>query len=123
MTINSFDDYQEFTGSTAMYPGCGTGNFEAITYVSLKGGGENGEWQEKLGKSMRGAGSITALSRDNMPEEFKLALVKELGDRLWYISQAAAELGYKLSDVVRINVDKLSSRKTRGVIHGDGDNR
>lgn len=123
MTINTFDEYQEFTGSTAMYPGCGTGNFEAITYCALKGGGENGEWQEKLGKQMRGAGSITAISRTNMSDEFRLALAKELGDRLWYVSQAASELGYKLSDIVNINIQKLSSRKSRGVIHGEGDDR
>lgn len=123
MQISTFDEYQEFTGSTAMYPGCGTGNFEAITYCALKGGGENGEWQEKLGKAMRGAGTITALSRENMTEEFRVALAKELGDRLWYVSQAAAEIGYSLSDIAKLNVEKLSSRKERGVIHGDGDNR
>jgi ATP-dependent Clp protease ATP-binding subunit ClpA/NTP pyrophosphatase (non-canonical NTP hydrolase) len=118
-----FDRYQEFTGSTAIYPGAGTGGFDAMTYVALKGAGECGEFAEKLGKRMRKKGDIKAISRVSMDDEFKLELAKELGDRLWYISQAATELGFKLSDIVRINVDKLTSRKQRGVLDGKGDNR
>lgn len=119
----SFEDYQKFTATTAMYPGAGTGNYEAMTYVSLKGGGETGEWLEKLGKAMRGGGSIDAISRKNMPQDLRTGLAKELGDRLWYIAQSASELGYTLEEIARMNMDKLSSRKARGVIHGDGDDR
>jgi len=118
-----FDRYQEFTGSVAVYPGAATGNFDALTYVALKLNGESGEFAEKLGKQMRKAGAISAIARENMTEEFKLELIKELGDVLWYVSQAASELGFKLSDVARINRDKLSSRKDRGVLVGEGDNR
>ena len=118
-----FDDYQEFTRSTAIYPGAGTGSFEAIVYCALKGAGEAGEFCEKLGKLMRNQGSIDALSRENMSEEFRLAVAHELGDRLWYIAGAAFELGFKLSEIAELNRDKLSDRKTRGVIDGEGDNR
>jgi hypothetical protein len=32
-------------------------------------------------------------------------------------------MGWKLDDVAQKNLDKLASRKQRGVIDGDGDNR
>jgi ATP-dependent Clp protease ATP-binding subunit ClpA len=119
----NFDDYQKFTRSMAVYPGAGTGNYDAMCYVALKGAGECGEFAEKLGKHMRKQGSINAISRDEMPPEFRLELAKELGDRLWYVAGAASELGYTLSEVAQINIDKLTSRKKRGVIVGEGDNR
>ena len=118
-----FDRYQEFTDSVAIYPGAGNGSVDAMTYVALKMNGEAGEFAEKLGKRIRKGKSITAINRSEMADEFKLELVKELGDVLWYVSQAASELGYSLSDVARINVEKLSSRKERGVLDGKGDNR
>ena len=42
---------------------------------------------------------------------------------MWYISQLSTELGLKLSDVVKANLEKLSSRKLRNKLHGSGDNR
>jgi NTP pyrophosphatase (non-canonical NTP hydrolase) len=118
-----FDAYQSFTASTAIYPGAGSGDYEAMTYVALKGSGECGEFNEKLGKWMRTKGSIRAMSRRNMTEEFRLELAKELGDVVWYMARAADELGYKFSEIIKLNVDKLSSRKNRGVLDGSGDNR
>jgi hypothetical protein len=32
-------------------------------------------------------------------------------------------MNYNLSDIAQMNVDKLASRKERGVITGSGDNR
>ncbi len=119
----SFDDYQRFTSSTAIYPGAGTKSYEAIVYCALKGGGECGEFMEKLGKHMRKQGSITALNCSALGDDLRLALAKELGDRLWYIAQAADELGYSLSDIAGINVSKLTSRKARNVLIGEGDDR
>jgi len=119
----TFDGYQTFTRSTAVYPGAGTGNYDAMCYVALKGAGECGEFAEKLGKYMRKKGSINAISRDQMDEAFRLELAKELGDRLWYIAGAASELGYSLSEIAAINIEKLTSRKERGVLVGEGDNR
>lgn len=119
----TFDDYQKFTGTVAIYPGANTGSFDAMTYVALKGAGECGEFAEKLGKRMRNKNTISALSRDSMEPEVRLDLAKELGDRLWYISQAATELGYSLSEIAQINIAKLTSRQERGVLDGEGDNR
>jgi len=118
-----FDRYQEFTNTTAIYPGAGTGNYVAMTYVALKSAGECGEFNEKLGKWMRKQGSIEAISRENMTEELRLELAKELGDVVWYMARAADELGFRLSEVMQLNVEKLSSRKRRGKLDGKGDNR
>jgi hypothetical protein len=53
----------------------------------------------------------------------KLAIAKELGDVLWYLGQASREVGYTLDQVALMNLEKLTSRKERGVLHGSGDNR
>lgn len=37
-------------------------------------------------------------------------LVKELGDVLWYIAETASGLGVSLSEVARINLEKLHKR-------------
>ena len=50
-------------------------------------------------------------------------LVKEMGDVLWYLAGLAEEIGYSLQEIAQINIDKLSSRKERGVIKGKGDQR
>lgn len=39
------------------------------------------------------------------------------------VEEVAAEYGFQLEDVMRGNYNKLASRKSRGVIHGSGDNR
>ena len=47
----------------------------------------------------------------------------ELGDVLWYVAQLASELGYDLEQVADANLQKLSSRASRGRIGGSGDQR
>ncbi len=51
------------------------------------------------------------------------SLLKELGDPLFYITALATDIGYTLQDVVEANIEKLSSRKDRGVLKGKGDDR
>lgn len=50
-------------------------------------------------------------------------LSKELGDLGWYFSECAKSLGRKLSRVINQNIAKLTSRKERSVLEGNGDNR
>ena len=55
--------------------------------------------------------------------EFEKGLRAELGDILWFVAGIAEVMGWDLSEVAQENIAKLSSRKERGVIDGNGDNR
>jgi NTP pyrophosphatase (non-canonical NTP hydrolase) len=50
-------------------------------------------------------------------------MAKEIGDVLWYIAVFANDLGVPLDEIAKTNLSKLKSRKDRGVLGGDGDNR
>ena len=56
-------------------------------------------------------------------EAAREAIKLELGDVLWYVAQLSAELGFKLEDIAKANLDKLESRSMRGQIKGSGDSR
>ena len=99
-----FNDYQEKTEETAIYP-----KENAVEYLALGLNGEAGEVAEKVKKAIR--------------DDKELDLEKELGDVLWYLSQLSKELGINLDDVANTNLDKLFDRKERGKIQGDGDDR
>ncbi len=108
----TFDDYQKKSKTTAIYPNQG----QNLVYTVLGLVGESGEVAEKVKKIIRDlGGEIT----DEKREEIK----KELGDVLWYLAQTATELGLSLDDIARTNIEKLLSRKERGVLSGSGDNR
>lgn len=167
----NFDEYQDFTDSTAIYPK----NVE-LAYVTCGLVGEACEfaakvnklvWQqytdlqnmyaseksdkkrdqmlldldnlrrlhsnlaeaaslglrvEKLKKDIRG-GTVSMPTISIPTEEVKTELKKELGDTFWYQARAARALNEKMSKVADANVQKLNSRKDRGVLHGSGDNR
>jgi len=42
---------------------------------------------------------------------------------LWYLAMLAEELNLDLDEIMENNIKKLASRKERGQISGDGDNR
>lgn len=109
--MNEFGDYQDFIRGFAIYPSKGEGNAEALAYAALGLTGEAGEYSEKIKK----------LIRDGKLDVKAAAL--ELGDVLWYLTRSAEELGFDLDEIAQMNVDKLTSRKERGVLGGSGDNR
>ena len=55
--------------------------------------------------------------------EFYDEVKKEAGDILWQLSGLCRVFGWDLESVAQMNLDKLASRKQRGVIVGNGDNR
>ena len=110
--MNTFDAYTTFVDSMKVYPD----NYATI-YPALGLCGESGEIAEKVKKWIRDEKGET------ISEDRKQALLKELGDPLWYITALALDLGFTLQDVVNANVEKLSSRKERGVLQGSGDDR
>lgn len=56
-------------------------------------------------------------------EIFQYDVVKELGDILYYLTTAAHSIGFDLSKVMNMNVDKLLERKSKNKIMGSGDSR
>lgn len=87
-----------------------------IVYPTLGLTNEAGEFAGKVKKIFRDRdGRISAEDRE--------ALKSELGDVLWYLTQICSQLDLRLADVAAANIDKLSSRKRRGKIGGDGDSR
>ncbi len=108
----NFQEYQEQSRQTAIYPDVGN-NF---VYPILGIAGESGEVAEKVKKILREKNGA-------VDEEAKQELAKELGDLLWYMSQLASELGITLDEVAKSNIDKTRSRMERGALLGNGDNR
>jgi len=110
--FKDFDEYQKKAGETAIYPVIGA----KFVYPALGLADESGEVVGKIKKIMRDDNGVVT-------EEKRTDIKKELGDVLWYLAQLSTELGLKLSEVAEGNVEKLTSRKDRGVLHGSGDNR
>lgn len=111
----TLDEYQARARSTAIYP-----EQARVLYPTLKLAGEAGEVAEKLGKLMRDEGLVPG---GRLADGQRDALAKELGDVLWYVANLAADLGLSLEDLGRTNLEKLASRRDRGVLHGSGDDR
>jgi len=111
----TLDEYQAQARSTAIYP-----EEARVLYPTLKLAGEAGEVAEKLGKLMRDEGLLPGDSLDDTQRD---ALAKEIGDVLWYVANLAADLGLSLEAIGRTNLDKLASRRHRGVLGGSGDER
>ena len=107
----TFNNYKEQAITTKIYP-AGL----AIPYVTLGLMGEAGEVAEKVKKVLRDKNGI-------FDEETKLLLGKEIGDVLWYLAALTDELGMDFGQIAQNNIDKLQSRKDRGVLGGSGDIR
>lgn len=85
-------------------------------YPALGLAGEVGEYCNKLKKVQRdNAGEVT--------EQFREFAKKEIGDILWYVSECASSLNLDLNEIAKSNIQKLKSRKERGVLKGSGDDR
>ncbi len=73
--------------------------------------GEAGEVAEKIKKFFR----------DNTLDE--KAIQKELGDVMFYLVALHNALRLDVDVTIEMNMDKLKSRKARGTLQGNGDNR
>lgn len=115
----TMNNYQEISRRSAIYPGQNTSI--GLMYATLKLNGEAGETAEHVGKAMRddGYGQQDIL----MTNERKAAIVKELGDVLWYLAACAEEIGETLDYVAEENLRKLVDRTERDTLRGSGDER
>ena len=103
--------YQQTALSTAIYP-----HDRQTSYLTLALCGEAGELADKVKK----------IIRDKNGQFYQpdiLAIALELGDVMWYAANLAHVLGYKLSDIARLNNEKINGRLERGTLHGEGDER
>ena len=107
-----FDNYQKEARKTAIYPN----KDKNFIYPTLGLVGESGEVAEKIKKILRD-------KNGTFDDESKLALKKELGDVLWYLSNLCNELDFTLSEVASANLEKLNLRLSKGRISGSGDDR
>lgn len=126
----NFNEYQEKANSTALY----MENIQPIidklptiadreritqavsmSYTGL-GMGESGEAQGNIKKMIRDDGGLISEERRNK-------LIKEMGDQLWYIAEACKLIDVPMNEVAEQNIKKLFSRKERGKLTGDGDER
>lgn len=105
------NEYQKEALVTAIYP-----EKMRINYPTLGLCGESGEVADKVKKVYRDHEGIFS-------PDIKKEILKEIGDVLWYVAVLSHDLGFTLEDVANANIEKLRSRKARGVIEGNGDNR
>jgi len=109
MNIN---EYKEKIREFAIYPAARSGTLQELMYLGL-GLGEAGEIQGKIKK----------LFRDGDTIDKRIALRKEIGDTLWYLTRLCDVLNFDPEDVMQENYNKLMDRKERGVLRGTGDDR
>ena len=124
MNLKFANDYQSIAHTFADYNigwipySCLNNSVERADYLypALGLSEEAGEVAGKYAKAIRDCnGKIDGDRRE--------AILKELGDVCWFVAELATLLGADLSDVMKDNIEKLKSRRERGVIHGSGDNR
>jgi len=104
MTLN---EYQQGAEKTAVYP-----TEHALEYLTLGLSAEVGELNGKVAKYYRKDGVYP-----------RGEVLGELGDVLWFVSELARVHNTTLQTLAKNNLAKLSDRKERGVLKGNGDNR
>lgn len=125
MTLN---EYQEKAMSTCM-PSCHNWSYMFLNLI-----GEVGEFASKVAKEIRKENMCIGVNFTKRNEHYWFThdgdsyakedeLKKEAGDILWQLSGLCKVMGWTLEDVAKANLAKLASRKQRGVIDGEGDNR
>lgn len=121
----TLDEYQTKAMTTCM------DSSKNISYMLLNLVGEVGEFSSKIAKGIRKEQvsivdnhlNLNVIPTSAIVKEWSKGIKEELGDILWQLSGICSVMELKLSDIAAINLNKLSSRKERNVIDGDGDNR
>lgn len=117
LTLN---EYQRLAMTTCMH------SCDNHAYMLLGLVGEVGELFSKLAKAIRKEKSelmYNNLTSGGFTEQELHDLKSEVGSCAWFIAGLCNTFGWTLQEVCRDNLAKLASRKARGVISGDGDNR
>ena len=113
MTKHTYmSEYQKKANDTAIYP-----ESHKVLYPALGLAGEAGEVANKVKKFFRDGYDQETF------EQKKIEVASEIGDVLWYCAALARDIGFDLDTIAKENISKLRSRKKRGTIGGEGDNR
>lgn len=107
-----FNSYQEKAHEFAEY--------EKDHYPFLGLAEEVGEFLGIAAKTARGD---DVLARYGSYEKLEGIILKEAGDILWQLSECLTQMNLSLQEAAEMNIAKLTSRKQRGVIKGEGDER
>jgi NTP pyrophosphatase (non-canonical NTP hydrolase) len=110
--MHYFDEYEQLVNDTAIYPNRGSN----IVYPALGLCGEAGEVAEKIKKVLRDQDGV-------LNDETREAIVKEMGDVIWYLVALSKEIGTNINHVIDVNRKKLIGRRERGTLQGSGDDR
>jgi NTP pyrophosphatase (non-canonical NTP hydrolase) len=115
----TLDEFQEEVRIRTLLPP------DMINTYSEKQGAEYCAWAltEEAGEF---ASNVKKMHRDDggtLTEERKKRLLIELGDLFFYVNLTAILLNTTVEGVARMNMEKLDSRISRGVLGGSGDDR
>jgi len=86
--------------------------FQYFVVPTLGITGEAGEVAEKMKKFFRGDGQLD-----------REGVAMEIADVIFYCAVLADRLGFSLSEIAKMEVDKIEGRIDRGTRRGNGDNR
>lgn len=85
-----------------------------LSIPALGAAGEAGEVADKVKKILRG---------DDVDDTYLRSVAVEISDTLFYLSVLADRLGFYMSDVAKMQIDKCNDRRARDAHRGEGDNR
>jgi NTP pyrophosphatase (non-canonical NTP hydrolase) len=111
--MKNIDIYQAKTAETDESQKCTSPSY---LYYVLGLCGESGEVAEKFKKLLRN-------KKGKLDDDFLEDITSELGDIMWYVSRLSFHLGLDMSEILDYNLEKLKSRKERGVLKSQGDKR
>lgn len=94
--------YSEFVTGEWNPPNFGSKVLQEAMYTAMCMAGEAGEVCDSMKKVLKG----TQTTHD---------LLLECGDTLYYLTRLINHCGYKLEDVMEMNVEKLTKRKKNAV--------
>ena len=89
----------------------------SLEYLVLGLCSEAGEVASKLKKIIRDTWILS------VGREYKRSILMELGNVLFYTTAIANYHGFTLQKVIAANKEKLTARKEKGTISGEGDSR
>src|SRR4026208_2410130 len=104
-TFPDFDNYQELALRTASPTSTET-ELAMLTSAALGLSGESGEIADHVKKIVYHGHPLDDETRDK--------IAKEIGDILWYCAMGSRGIGVSLSEIARMNVDKLRKRYPEG---------